>query len=99
MSQSETFLVKHAWEFIPKADTRLIPPRTRGVYVLFKEGRGGSMNVVYVGMVRGARSGAAGRLQTHRKNKLDWTHFSVYEVWDNITSQQVEELEGLFRHF
>ena len=27
-----------------------------------------------------------------------WTHCSVYEVWDNITQEQVEELEGLFRH-
>jgi hypothetical protein len=38
-------------------------------------------------------------LESHRRNKPKlWTHFSVYEVWDNIAKQQVEELEGLFRH-
>ena len=57
------------------------------------------MNVVYVGMARGERSGIKGRLRTHMKSKPDlWTHFSVFQVWDNISAQEVEELEGLFRH-
>jgi hypothetical protein len=25
-------------------------------------------------------------------------YLSIFEVWDNITEQQVAELEGLFRH-
>jgi hypothetical protein len=50
-------------------------------------------------MARGEKSGVKGRLQNHRKTKPKfWTHFSVYEVWDNITREQVEELVGLFRH-
>ena len=32
-----------------------------------------------------------------KKSKY-WTHFSVFEVWDNITDAEIEELEGLFRH-
>lgn len=56
------------------------------------------MNVVYVGMARGERSGVKGRLKSHDASKSDWTHFSVFEVWDNIYPQQIEELEGLFRH-
>lgn len=57
------------------------------------------MDVVYVGMARGEDSGMKGRLMTHRRNKEDlWTHFSVFHVWDNISTQEVEELEGLFRH-
>jgi hypothetical protein len=27
-----------------------------------------------------------------------WTHFSVFEVWDNIRMEEIKELEGLFRH-
>lgn len=57
-------------------------------------------DVVYIGMARG-NSGVRGRLRTHsrskRKGKL-WTHFSVFEVWNNITDGEIAELEGLFRH-
>lgn len=56
------------------------------------------MDVVYVGMARGESSGAKGRLKKHNSTKADWTHFSVFEVWDNIYPQQIQELEGLFRH-
>ena len=77
-----------------------MPPRTRGLYVLYKHNaRSGSYDVVYVGMARGERSGIAGRLWSHRRNKGQlWTHFSAFEVWDNIRPEEVEELEGLFRH-
>ncbi len=33
-----------------------------------------------------------------RKKKDLWTHFSVFEVWDNIRDDEIVELEGLFRH-
>ena len=58
-----------------------------------------SYNVVYVGMAGvGNRSGIHSRLNSHRRKKGDlWTHFSVFEVWDNITEPEVRELEGLFR--
>ena len=50
-------------------------------------------------MARGKRSGIKGRLRQHDKRKHDlWTHFSVFEVWDNIREDEIEELEGLFRH-
>ncbi|GAF97179.1 unnamed protein product, partial [marine sediment metagenome] len=26
-----------------------------------------------------------------------WTHFSIFEVWENITENEIKELEGLFR--
>ncbi len=56
-------------------------------------------DVVYIGMARGLKGGVKSRLRSHRRKKTDlWTHFSVYEVWDNITEGEVEELEGLFRH-
>ena len=57
------------------------------------------MSVVYIGLARGERTGVKGRLKGHIRSKAArWTHFSVFEVWDNITKEQVEELEGLFRH-
>ena len=52
-------------------------------------------------MARGLKSGAHSRLNAHRRSerkKDKWTHFSLFEVWDNITEAEVAELEGLFRH-
>jgi hypothetical protein len=42
-----------------------------------------------------------GRLRSHKKAKRkvdEWTHFSVLEVWDNVTDEEISELEGLARH-
>jgi hypothetical protein len=77
-----------------------VPLRTRGLQVLYKHNaRSGSYDVVYVGMTRGENTGIGGRLLTHPRNKGGlWTHFSAFEVWDNIRPEEVEELEGLFRH-
>jgi hypothetical protein len=33
------------------------------------------------------------------RDKRDlWTHFSAFEVWNNIRDDEMAELEGLFRH-
>ena len=72
-----------------------------GIYILYKKGANSSMNVVYVGMARGERSGIKGRLQQHARSvskKGLWSHCSAFEVWDNIPEGLVVELEGLFRH-
>ncbi|GGI53967.1 GIY-YIG nuclease family protein [Oxalicibacterium solurbis] len=99
MPQSASFLFKNSVEFLSIDDVEKIPPRIRGIYVLYKEAENKRMDVVYVGMARGENSGAKGRLRSHKEKKSNlWTHFSVFEVWDNITKEQVEELEGLFRH-
>jgi len=46
-----------------------------------------------------ATRGVRGRLESHVKRKGDlWTHFSAFEVWDNIRDEEIVELEGLFRH-
>ena len=56
--------------------------------------------VVYIGMARGPKSGMRERLSSHARGtkKDEWTHFSIFEVWDNIREEEVEELEGLLRH-
>jgi hypothetical protein len=71
--------------------------------VLYKARRSGGRqkyDVLYVGMAAaGRRGGIKGRLTSHAKRKRNlWTHFSAFEVWDNIRDEEVAELEGLFRH-
>ena len=98
MPQSTCFLFKNSLEFWSRNAVDDVPPLVRGIYVLYEERDGKHMDVVYVGMARGQNSGAKARLRSHLKSKAEWTHFSVFEVWDNITKEQVQELEGLFRH-
>jgi hypothetical protein len=102
MPESALRLIKRVAEFRPKGEVKLLPRMLRGVYVLYKQGREEKFDVAYVGMAAaGKRLGVRGRLASHarskRKGKL-WTHFSVYEVWENIRDEEVAELEGLFRH-
>ena len=50
---------------------------------------------------RGGRSRgrtAASTLIADPGGKKTSGHFSLFEVWDNITEAEVAELEGLFRH-
>jgi len=99
MPISDCYLFKNSFEFLPASDIYKLPGRVRGIYVLYNSLDEQHMDVVYIGMARGEKTGAKGRLINHKKTKSKlWTHFSVYEVWDNITKEQVEELEGLFRH-
>ena len=100
MANSILRLIKSALEYHPKEDIHLIPIKTRGIYALYQEQSGGkAYDLVYVGMARGKASGIRGRLASHNKSKRNlWSHFSAYEVWDNIREEEVEELEGLFRH-
>jgi len=106
MAVSELRLIKHCVEFRDKSYIRKIPLRTRGVYVLYKKrsnkkkAKGEAFDVVYIGMAGGEKkAGIGGRLRAHKKKKGDlWTHFSIFEVWDNIREEEVRELEGILRH-
>lgn len=102
MPLAHTYLFKRSIEFLPRSEINSLPGLIRGIYVLYLEvprkGLKSKMDVVYVGMARGDNSGAKGRLRRHKQTKADWTHCSVFEVWDNIYPKQIEELEGLFRH-
>lgn len=104
MPVSELKLIKRCVEFCGVDQIKLIPRNTRGIYVLFKCKRVKEekrFDVVYIGMARGPKSGAHSRLNAHHRSerkKDKWTHFSLFEVWDNITEAEVAELEGLFRH-
>lgn len=100
MPQSPMRLIKRFTEFIPQEEVNTVPAKRRGLYVLyrFKREQGKAWyDVVYVGMTT---SGIKGRLRSHRKTKGEsWTHFSAFEVWDNIRDDEIVELEGLIRHF
>jgi hypothetical protein len=108
MAVSELRLIKHCVEFRDKSYIKKIPLRTRGVYVLYKKRsnkkkpKGEAFDVVYIGMAGGEKkAGIGGRLRAHAKNTIksrQWTHFSAFEVWDNIREEEVRELEGILRH-
>ena len=91
---SKTLLFKNSLIHWKAERFKEIPPYTRGIYILFREA-GEHMNVVYVGVATAEGSGARSRITDHIRKK-DFTHFSVYEVFENIAEQQIKELEGLF---
>jgi hypothetical protein len=104
MPTADLRLVRRCFEFAPQDEYIQVPARTRGIYVLYRQGRPGKgattsrrrYDVVYVGL---SDSGIRSRLRRHVQSKGgEWTHFSVYEVWDNIRPDEIRELEGLFRH-
>ncbi len=103
MPVSELRLIKNSLEYLSKDELHKVPLHTRGIYALYKRrGRARAeshhYDFVYVGMGRGI-VGVKSRLRTHMRNKGNlWTHFSVFEVWENIRDEEIAELEGLFRH-
>lgn len=97
MPASELRLIKRCAEYLPQEDCNIVPRQTRGIYILLHyKSKHKRYDVVYVGMTdRSIR----GRLGAHlRKKRNEWTHFSIFEVWDNIREEEIKELEGIFRH-
>jgi len=101
MPKSELRLIKNSKEYLAQGDLESIPRATRGIYVLYS--RRGPLraiehhyDVVYVGL---ATQGIRARIKSHMKTKKgEWTHYSFFEVWDNVSDEEITELEGLFRH-
>ena len=90
--------VKSALEYRGIDEIDCIPPRLRGIYALYKKTRS-SFDVVYVGMSGTNSSGSIkSRIKQHRKSVAKvWTHFSYYEILDEISDQEISEMEGIFR--
>lgn len=76
-----------------------VPPKTRGLYVLYQNRKGTeAYEVVYIGIAgigNKGRSGIRGRLKSHDRNKKNWTHYSFFEVHDNVFTEEIRELEIL----
>ena len=98
MTESPLRLIKRCAEYQPIAQIPSMPRKGRGIYVLYKKRRAqDKYSVVYIGL---ATNSMRKRLASHRRRKPNlWTHFSAFEVWDNIRDEEIVELEGLFRHF
>jgi hypothetical protein len=98
MKESPMRLIKCCAEFRPKDLVKEVPNGRRGFYVLYQLKGKDRYDVVYVGMARrNMRVRLIKHLKSARKRDL-WTHFSVFEVWNNIRNEEIVELEGLFRH-
>ena len=90
--------IKSALEYRHITELEIVPKQLRGIYALYQK-RGKSYDLVYIGMSgKGANGKIRKRLFSHKRKRVgDWTHFSYYEVWDNITDTEIQDLEGLFR--
>ena len=80
-----------------------IPHITRGIYILYRKkpvrGKEKAYEVFYIGVggvSKKATSGIRSRIRKHQKTKEDWTHYSFFEVHDNVSREEILELEGLF---
>ena len=103
--QAPLRLIKRCRLHLKQGDWQ-IPPVTRGVYVLYRErpGRGKhkTFEVFYIGVggiSKEAHSGVGGRVKHHAKSKSKrdkWTHYSFFEVHDNVSREEIVELESLF---
>lgn len=100
MPLSPLRLIKRCALYERQDDLDAVPAHTRGIYVLFwHRPRTGAYDVVYVGLSGGPHTGIRGRLRSHRRKRAnEWSHFSIFEVWDNVRPEEVAELESLFRN-
>ena len=73
MAVSELRLIKNCMEFVHQDDVNNVPPKTRGLYVLFKyRPRLNKYDVVYIGMAGGEKKQAltAGFVRISRKKQI-----------------------------
>lgn len=96
--KSHLKIIKSALEYRHLDEVNIVPRNLRGIYALYQK-QGRFYNLVYIGMSgKEANGRIKARLIKHKKSKSKkWSHFSYYEVWDNINDQEIRELEGLFR--
>jgi len=104
--QSLLRLIKRWKRYVPRKDRAgTVRRNTRGVYVLYKlRTRKSELHyqVVYIGVAGvgktgggGIQGGIQGRVRTHDRRIKDWSHFSYFEVHDNVTKEEILELEAL----
>jgi hypothetical protein len=66
--------------------------------VLYRNRSSSNHEVLYIGVAGLGNTGGGGiqsRLRMHARRKKDWTHFSFFEVHDNVTSDEIREIEAL----
>jgi hypothetical protein len=90
-------LVKRCGQWLEKSEYNQLPKGIRGIYALHAKKTNERFDVVYIGMAH-SRRGIKSRLAAHVRSKRkgpQWTHFSLFEVWDNLSQQEIRGLEGL----
>ena len=96
--ENQLRLMRRCAQWKSKTEIDHVPRGIRGIYTLLKHcPRLKKFDVVYIGMAEG-KLGIMDRLRSHAKSKSKgdlWTHFSMFEVWPNIS--EIAEIEGLFR--
>jgi hypothetical protein len=91
--QSLLRLIKRWRQYQPRGNWAGVPKQTRGIYVLYKETRERKQAVVYIGVAgigRNGGGGIKGRLKSHNRKKKGWTHYSVFEVHDNVSPDELQ---------
>lgn len=105
--QSPLGTIKRWRRYVPREKRDTVPRETRGFYVLYerdKKSREARYEVRYIGIGgTGPKGGGINRrLRSHHRRKKRWSHFSFFEVHDNISAEQIREIEALllqiFRH-
>lgn len=97
-NQAPLRMIKEWQQLRPRKELKNIRVKTRGVYVLYQEQTPGELRLIYIGVAglgEKGKSGAKGRLERHAAGKMKWTHFSLFEVHDNVTSDEIREIEAL----
>ena len=104
-AQSPLRLIKRWRRYQARGEWTGVPNRTRGIYVLYRNKGTKKHEVVYIGVAglgKSGRGGIKGRLRSHNRKKKGWTHYSFFEVHDNVFTEEIRELEalllGIFRH-
>lgn len=99
MKVSPCYLFCRSLELCSAAEIEFVPPATKGIFVLYRHIENDLMELVYIGAGMGDQDGLKGQLQMHRNLQHHaWTHFSIFQVWENIPKKQMKELAGFFRH-
>jgi hypothetical protein len=99
MPKQALFRTIKRWKrYLPRDQWRTVPLSTRGLYVLYREGKSEAFEVSYIGVAGLGPTGGGGVrscLKSHVARKKGWTHFSFFEVHDNVTKGEIRELESL----
>ena len=96
--QSLLRTVKRWLKYEPRSEWSKVPRNTRGLYVLYVHEPPSRYFVSYIGVAGLGKTGGGGiraRLKSHDEKKPGWTHFSLFEVHDNVTREEIRELEAL----
>ena len=94
--QARLRTIKRWQRYQPRDNWSLVPRNTRGLYVLYRKRKVDRYEVCYIGVAGLGVTGGGGirsRLKSHNAKKPDWTHYSLFEVHDNVTREEIRELE------